>query len=176
MAYKCKHFLSQRPRLWSSSHERGFVTECNPAPGVPLTTHCSPFSLKDPLLCLLPITTSGHLRPTQETKDTGKDRAGLIPAWPWALRIQPGRELTPRIATDIYGDTIVCKTKGSRGKLSIWFWTQRAYSVVGGRRQNTWWGQKNSNSIFINHRWKPASFLIFKEKNSNLRLALSGRG
>ena len=93
MAYKCKHFLSQGPRFWSSSHERGFVTECNPAPRVPLTAYCSPFSLKDPLLCLLPITTSGHLRPTQETKDTGKDRAGLIPATCLAVGSQdPARQ------------------------------------------------------------------------------------
>lgn len=142
----------------------------------PHTAHPSlsktPFSVSSP---------SPHLGTSDQPKrlkTQAKTEQGWSqpPAWPWALRIQPGRELTPRIATDIYGDTIVCKTKGSRGKLSIWFWTQRAYSVVGGRRQNTWWGQKNSNSIFINHRWKPASFLISKEKNSNLRLALSGRG
>ena len=84
MAHKCSHFLSQGPCLWLRSHEVDFVTEGNlHALGVSLTSHCSPFSLKDPLLCLLlSMTTSGHLRISQETgvKKQTKTEQGPIPA------------------------------------------------------------------------------------------------
>lgn len=97
MAHKCTHFLNQGPCLWLRSHEADFVTEGDlHALGVSLTPHCSPFSLKDPLLCLfLSMTTSAHLRLSQETgvKKQTKTEQGLIPAFcPGAGSRGPARE------------------------------------------------------------------------------------
>lgn len=120
-----------------------------------LNTVSKPQGWPSPLLTLLsqtPPTLSSlyyHIWASQTisrdwSEDTGKDSKGQTQppsTQVWALGAQPGREFTPVIATDICGAIIVCKTKWTKGKLSIQFLTQGVYSIIGGRRQNTWWDQ-----------------------------------